>query len=74
MELAIQHKTTLVCDTRIRQELGYSEVVHPNEALRRTIDWQHSAPKDFPQWAAPARLSNGRCDLSDLKQHKSERS
>lgn len=63
--------------TRIRQELGYSEVVHPNEALRRTIDWQRSAPpKDSPQWAAPELLDYSTEDaiLSDLKQHKSERS
>lgn len=43
--------------TRIRQELGYREVVPPEEALRRTIDWQRShPPKEFPQWAAPELL------------------
>lgn len=37
--------------TRIRQELGYSEVVSPEEALKQTIDWERSnPPKEMPQW------------------------
>ncbi|AFZ30874.1 NAD-dependent epimerase/dehydratase [Gloeocapsa sp. PCC 7428] len=37
--------------TRIRQELGYSEVVSPEEALKQTIDWERSnPPQEMPQW------------------------
>lgn len=37
--------------TRIRQELGYSEVVSQEEALKQTIDWERSnPPQEMPQW------------------------
>ncbi|MUL37231.1 NAD-dependent epimerase/dehydratase family protein [Gloeocapsopsis dulcis] len=37
--------------TRIRQELGYSEVISQEEALRQTIDWERSnPPQEMPQW------------------------
>lgn len=40
----------LVADTtRIREELGYSETISQDEALRRTIDWERSNP--------PAKIS-----------------
>ncbi|MBW4558847.1 MAG: NAD-dependent epimerase/dehydratase family protein [Trichormus sp. ATA11-4-KO1] len=35
--------------TRIRQELGYSEVVSLEAALRRTIDWQRAYPPQEPE-------------------------
>ncbi len=59
--------------TRIRQELGYSEIVPPDEALRRTIDWQRShPPKEIPQWAASELLDYATEDavLKELEQHK----
>lgn len=37
--------------TRIHQELGYSEVVPHEEALRRTINWQRMhPPAEIPPW------------------------
>jgi nucleoside-diphosphate-sugar epimerase len=37
----------LVVDTgRIRHELGYAEVVPPDEALRRTVAWELAHPPD----------------------------
>ncbi|MBE9190553.1 NAD-dependent epimerase/dehydratase family protein [Gloeocapsopsis crepidinum LEGE 06123] len=37
--------------TRIRQELGYSEVVSQEEALKQTINWERSnPPPEMPQW------------------------
>ncbi|MDM9382086.1 NAD-dependent epimerase/dehydratase family protein [Chlorogloeopsis sp. ULAP01] len=40
--------------TRIRQELGYSEIVPLAQALRQTIDWQRShPPEQAKQFAAP---------------------
>ena len=40
--------------TRIRQELGYSEIISPEEALQRTIDWQRTHPPQEPdKFAAP---------------------
>jgi nucleoside-diphosphate-sugar epimerase len=45
----------LVADTtRIREELGYEEIVPRDEALRRTIDWQRANP--------PARFDAGQFD------------
>lgn len=44
----------LVDTTRIRQELGYSEVVSLDEALLQTINWQLThPPKEPQQFAAP---------------------
>ncbi|PIG94651.1 NAD-dependent epimerase/dehydratase family protein [Gloeocapsopsis sp. IPPAS B-1203] len=41
----------LVDTTRIRQELGYSEVVSQAEALTQTINWERSNPLlEMPQW------------------------
>lgn len=43
--------------TRIRQELGYSEIVPLDQALRQTIDWQRSHPPQEPQqFTAPGLL------------------
>jgi nucleoside-diphosphate-sugar epimerase len=43
-----------VDSTRIRQELGYSEIVTLEEALQRTIDWQRTHPPQEPdKFAAP---------------------
>ncbi|MFQ4146457.1 NAD-dependent epimerase/dehydratase family protein [Chlorogloeopsis sp. ULAP02] len=40
--------------TRIRQELGYNEIVPLDQALRQTIDWQRShPPEQAQQFAAP---------------------
>lgn len=37
--------------TRIRQELGYKEVVSQEEGLKQTIDWERSnPPQEMPQW------------------------
>ena len=54
-KLAVNTEQNWFVDTtRIRQELGYSEVVPPDEALRLTIDWQRSHPPDeMSQWGAP---------------------
>jgi dTDP-D-glucose 4,6-dehydratase len=43
--------------TRIRQELGYSELIPFDEALRRTIEWdrQHP-PDDISKWTSPELL------------------
>lgn len=38
-----------VDSTRIRQELGYKEVVSLEEALRRTIDWERIHPPQEPE-------------------------
>lgn len=55
----------LITDTtRIRDELGYAEVVSREEALRRAIEWERAhRPKGKPEWfdyaaedAAPAAL------------------
>ncbi|MFH7026524.1 MAG: NAD-dependent epimerase/dehydratase family protein [Heteroscytonema crispum UTEX LB 1556] len=35
--------------TRIRQELGYSEIISPASALRRTIDWERTHPPQESQ-------------------------
>ncbi len=43
----------VVDSSRIRGELGYSERVEPNEALRRTIEWERENPPpelDPSQW------------------------
>lgn len=43
--------------TRIRQELGYSEPVPQDKALKQTIDWQRNhPPEDTSKWAAPELL------------------
>ncbi|MBW4685727.1 MAG: NAD-dependent epimerase/dehydratase family protein [Komarekiella atlantica HA4396-MV6] len=39
----------IVDSTRIRQELGYQEIVPLDEALGRTIDWQKTHPPQEPQ-------------------------
>lgn len=41
-----------VDSTRIRQELGYKEVVPPEEALQRTIDWERTHPPKEPEKSA----------------------
>ncbi|WP_414583051.1 NAD-dependent epimerase/dehydratase family protein [Scytonema sp. PCC 10023] len=38
-----------VDSTRIRQELGYKEVVPPEEALQQTIDWERTHPPKEPE-------------------------
>lgn len=46
----------IVSSARIREDLGYREIVAPEEALRRTIDWEQAnpptgttlAPFDYP--------------------------
>ncbi|MUH00670.1 NAD-dependent epimerase/dehydratase family protein [Scytonema sp. UIC 10036] len=44
----------LIDSTRIREELGYKEVVSPDEALLQTIRWeQANPPKDSHQSAFP---------------------
>ncbi|WP_375475516.1 NAD-dependent epimerase/dehydratase family protein [uncultured Nostoc sp.] len=43
-----------VDSTRIRQELGYKEIVPLDEALQRTIDWQWThSPQEPQQFAVP---------------------
>ncbi|MDF5739068.1 MULTISPECIES: NAD-dependent epimerase/dehydratase family protein [unclassified Nostoc] len=43
-----------VDSTRIRQELGYKEIVPLDEALRQTIDWQRNhSPQEPEQFATP---------------------
>jgi nucleoside-diphosphate-sugar epimerase len=34
----------VVDSTRIREELGYDEIVDPDEAIRRTIEWERAHP------------------------------
>jgi len=57
-QLALNTKQHWFIDTtRIRKELGYSEVVPFNEALRRTIAWHRTnPPQEMPQWSAPELL------------------
>jgi nucleoside-diphosphate-sugar epimerase len=43
----------VVDTTRIRQELGYAEVVPEDEALRRTIEWERANP---PEKVDPAEF------------------
>ena len=38
--------------TRIRQELGYSEKVSREEALRRAVAWERGHPPEQIDWAA----------------------
>ncbi|MBR8841113.1 MAG: NAD-dependent dehydratase, partial [Stigonema ocellatum SAG 48.90 = DSM 106950] len=53
-KLPINTEQNWVVDTtRIRQELGYKEIVPPDEALLRTIDWQRKHP---PQESVEAWL------------------
>ena len=43
--------------TRIRQELGYSEVISQDESLKQTINWQRNhPPEDTLKWVAPELL------------------
>ncbi|MHC5856152.1 NAD-dependent epimerase/dehydratase family protein [Nostoc sp.] len=43
-----------VDSTRIRQELGYREIVPLDEALRQTVDWQRThSPQEPQQFAVP---------------------
>jgi nucleoside-diphosphate-sugar epimerase len=37
-----------VDSSRIRAELGYREIAHPNEALRRTVAWERANPPAQP--------------------------
>ncbi|WP_193196648.1 NAD-dependent epimerase/dehydratase family protein [Nostoc sp. MG11] len=54
----------IVDSTRIRQELGYQEIVPLDEALRRTIDWQKTHPPQEPQqFAMPWLLDSATEDL-----------
>lgn len=47
----------LIDSNRIRQELGYSEIVSLDEGLKRTIDWQRSQPShDNAMQTAPYLL------------------
>ncbi|MDZ4874427.1 MAG: hypothetical protein CLLPBCKN_003823 [Chroococcidiopsis cubana SAG 39.79] len=47
----------LVDTTRIRQELGYSEVVTLEKALKTTIDWQRShPPTEISPWTGKELL------------------
>ncbi len=49
--------------TLIRQELGYSEAILPDEALKQTIDWQRNhPPEDTSKWVAPELLDYARED------------
>ena len=42
------YRQDLVIDsTRIRQELGWRETILPDEALRRTIEWERAKPASF---------------------------
>ncbi|MBE9115598.1 NAD-dependent epimerase/dehydratase family protein [Lusitaniella coriacea LEGE 07157] len=46
-----------VDSSRIRQELGYHEVVPPDEAIQKTIDWTRSrASQEISPFAAPGLL------------------
>lgn len=57
--------------TRIRQELGYSEPIPQDEALRRAIAWDRAhPPEEISQWAAPGILDYAAEDaiLAALKQ------
>lgn len=43
--------------TRIRQELGYSEIIPPDEAVKKNINWQRNhPPEDTSKWVAPELL------------------
>lgn len=43
--------------TCIRQELGYSELIPPEEAIKQTINWQRNhPPQDTSKWVAPELL------------------
>lgn len=43
--------------TRIRKQLGYSEPISINEALRQTIAWERAhSPAELSPWAAPELL------------------
>jgi nucleoside-diphosphate-sugar epimerase len=39
----------LVDSTPIRQEFGYSEIIPPDEALKRSIEWQRNHPPHEPK-------------------------
>ena len=43
----------VIDSSRIRRELGYAEVVEPDEALRRTIEWERAHP---PESIDPAQF------------------
>ncbi len=71
----VQHLTAsintdqhLVADTtRIREELGYGELVSQDEALRRTIAWERAHPPDEVDpgrfdYAAEDAVLTGRSD------------
>lgn len=71
-ELAYNTDQDWVTDTTsIRQELGYSEPIPQDEALRRTIAWERKhPPDDISKWAAPELLDYASEDaiLASLKQ------
>ncbi|MEW6048150.1 MAG: hypothetical protein AB1609_17025 [Bacillota bacterium] len=46
----------MVDTTRIRVEIGYSETVSRDEALRRTVDWERAHP--------PARIDPSAFDYA----------
>jgi nucleoside-diphosphate-sugar epimerase len=60
---AAQHLST--DSSRIRDELGYSELIAPDEALRRTVEWERA---NSPEQVDPADFDYGREDevLSEL--------
>jgi nucleoside-diphosphate-sugar epimerase len=43
--------------SRIRTELGYQEIIPPDEALRATLAWERTHPPELPaEWAAEDAL------------------
>lgn len=65
LRLGANHDQHLVTDTsRIRRELGYTETVTPEEALRRTVAWERNHlpdgvnPEDFDYAAEDAALNS----------------
>jgi nucleoside-diphosphate-sugar epimerase len=61
------HQDVLVDTSRIRRELGYSETIAPDEALRRTVAWERANP---PQKIDPKQFDYAAEDavLATLKQ------
>ena len=54
----------LIDSNRIRQELGYSEIVSLDEGFKRAIDWQRSQPsRDNAQQTAPYLLDYAKEDV-----------
>jgi nucleoside-diphosphate-sugar epimerase len=47
----------LCCDTgRIREELGYSECVSRDEAMKKTVEWERALPPGQPPDQPPDQL------------------